>query len=195
MILTDVDGVLLNWVDGFEQYMFDTHGLETLVDSDYDLAVRYGIPSDQVFSYIEAFNHSDAIGELLPDWDATTYVRKLVYAGYRFVVVTSLSKLDSACQHRIANLKYVYGDIFDDFVFLDIGEKKTDALKKFEGQGYAGWVEDLPANAVDGHNIGLKTFLIDQPYNADFQHDHIQRVSGWKEIYEHFETVNANVFV
>jgi hypothetical protein len=193
--LTDVDGVLLNWVDGFERYMSDTHGLITIDTSDYDLAVRYGIPSNQVFSYIEAFNHSTAIGDLVPDWDATTYIYKLTKLGYRFVVVTSLSKLDSACKLRIANLQRVYGDIFDDFVFLDIGEKKTDALKKFEGQGYAGWVEDLPANAVDGHDIGLKTFLIDQSYNSDFQHEAIQRVGGWKEIYEHFESANANLFI
>lgn len=194
IILTDVDGVLLNWVDGFERYMSDTHGLTTIDTSDYDLAIRYGIPSNQVFAHIEAFNHSDAIGSLTPDWEADLYIRQFIDLGYRFHAITSLSKLDSACQLRIQNLQNVFGDVFDDFVFLDIGEKKTDVLERYRDHGYRCWVEDLPANAVDGHNVGLETFLMHQSYNSDFDHPGIKRVNGWKDIYEHIEaTHNANL--
>ncbi len=72
-------------------------------------------------------------------------------------------------------------DVFEDYVFLNIGEHKNDALAKFEGTGYP-WFEDLPKNALDGHLVGLETYIFDATYNVDFEHPEIKRISFWKEV-------------
>jgi len=185
-ILTDVDGVMLNWVDGFEKFMNDTHNLKTIDDSDYSLAVRFGVDPAKEYDYIVEFNHSEAISRLEPLRDAKEVVEKFTDAGYKFVVITSLSKNDSSCDWRVQNLERVFGkDTFEDFVFLDIGESKVDALSKFAGSGLT-WIEDLPKNALDGHNIGLPTYVMKHTYNADFNHDEMKFVDTWGDIHADF---------
>jgi len=63
VILTDVDGVLLNWEWAFkgwlaEHYRF-RYGKELVqVDSDsYDMGVRYGITDEQCKEYVTMFNN------------------------------------------------------------------------------------------------------------------------------------------
>lgn len=186
LILTDVDGVLLDWIGGFEKYMKATYNLETIDASSYDIDHRFGImTTDGGFSYIEEFNHSPLIGQLDAQRDAHFFVRQLVNVGYKFVVITSLSKNDDSCDARIKNLETIFGeDAFHDFVFLDIGERKNDALKRFEGTGLP-WIEDLPKNAMDGLNVGLETYLVDQSYNTDFAHPDIKRVDNWSQLFSH----------
>lgn len=179
--LVDVDGVLLNWISAFDHYMHTNYGYNVQETSSYALETRYGIVGDAL-GYIEDFNHSPAIGNLEPMRDAVEYVTKLAEDGSRFIVITSLSKNDSACFHRIANLERVFGDVFDDYVFLGIGESKRDALSKFKGTGYH-WIEDLPKNAVDGLDFGLKTHIMRQSYNMDFHHPEINFARSWKELY------------
>ncbi|AKF13466.1 hypothetical protein PHIN3_203 [Sinorhizobium phage phiN3] len=182
VILTDVDGVLLDWIGSFEKYMNTAHNLYTVDDTSYRLDKRFGAHPDKELFYIEDFNHSPEIGNLLPHKDAVEGVRRFVEEGYKFLVITSLSKNDSSCRARVENLEREFGaDAFEDFVFLDIGERKNDVLAKFEGSGYP-WVEDLPKNALDGHSIGLKTYLMKHTYNADFAHDEMVFVNNWKEI-------------
>lgn len=185
LILTDVDGVLLDWIGGFEYYMNSTYGLRTIDDTSYALDRRFGVPKENELALIQDFNHSPAIGQLNPFRDAVEYVGKLKADGYKFIVITSLSKHDESCAWRIENLRRVYGDdTFADYVFLDIGEHKNDALAKFEGTGLP-WIEDLPKNAMDGHRIGLDTYLVNHSYNADFDADthRLRRVNNWSEIY------------
>lgn len=186
LILTDVDGVLLDWIGGFEKYMKSNYALETIDPSSYDIDKRFGITTtDGGFSYIQDFNHSPLIGELEPQRDAQFFVRKMVQLGYQFIVITSLSKRDTSCNLRIENLNRVFGDgAFEDFVFLDIGEHKVDALARFEGTGLP-WIEDLPKNALDGHSVGLDTYLVNQTYNTEFAHETIKRVDNWSQIFSH----------
>lgn len=181
-ILVDVDGVLLDWIGGFEKYMNTVHNLATIDNTSYQLSIRYGIDPSREFPLIEEFNHSEHIGNLLPHLDAVEHVNDLARLGHRFRVITSLSKNDSSCQLRVKNLENVFGKVFDDFVFLDIGESKRDALAKFEGSGLP-WVEDLPKNALDGHYAGLKTYLMSHTYNKTFSpHPEIPVVQNWKEL-------------
>ena len=51
-------------------------------------------------------------------------------------------------------MKDVFGDVFEDFTFLDTGEGKIDAIKTCVGTW---WIEDKPKNAFDGVLLGLVT--------------------------------------
>ena len=64
-ILTDCDGVLLDWEWAFNCWMIQ-HGFETTegYQFKYDMAERYGISKPQVQKLVKTFNESAAIGFL-----------------------------------------------------------------------------------------------------------------------------------
>jgi hypothetical protein len=123
IILTDIDGVCLDWEYAFDVYL-QTHGF-TKVDGGelkYDIGKRYGIDSDQGRKLIKIFNESAAIGFLPPLRDAMYYIKRLHEEhGYVFHAITSLSKDVNAQELRTMNLKKLFGKTaFERFVYLDL---------------------------------------------------------------------------
>lgn len=185
IILTDVDGVLLNWEHSFDIWMKSRGHRRVENHSDfYDTHIRYGITRDQKNDLVKNFNESANIGFLPPLRDAAYYVRKLHEKyGFVFHVITSLS-LNPYAQHlRTENLKRVFGEtVFEKFIYLDTGADKDEALSAYTGTGLV-WVEDKIENAQAGVKVGLSSVLIEHPYNASCKD--IVRIKNWRELYEY----------
>ena len=94
VIVTDCDGVLLNWEYAFDIWMNEKdHYKVEGSDLEYNIGKRYGISTEKGKEYIKFFNESAAIGFLPALRDAVHYVKLLHEKhGYVFDVVTSLSK-------------------------------------------------------------------------------------------------------
>ena len=76
--------------------------------------------------------------------------------------------------------------VFDEIVCLEMGSSKATELTRWEGSGYF-WIEDHMRQAEAGHEAGLKTVLIDHPYNSHYKTDLFPTVSytkPWEEIYD-----------
>ncbi len=186
VILVDADGVLLNWEYAFAVWM-ETHGFNKIPGGEfnYDIGKRYGIDRDQGKKLIKMFNESAAIGFLPPLRDAMYYVKRLHEEfGYVFHCITSLSLDPSAKKLREMNLAKLFGDtVFEKVICLDTGADKDEALENYKGTG-CWWIEDKYDNAVVGHNLGLKSILMEHGHNMHFYHDHIPIVKNWKEVFE-----------
>ena len=78
VILTDCDGVLLDWSYSFGQWM-TRHGYEINPNykSNYAMAQRYGLEKTEAKRLIRMFNESASIRKLPPLRDAIKYVKKL----------------------------------------------------------------------------------------------------------------------
>ena len=109
-ILTDADGVLLNWEFAFNIWMQE-HGFQTVKGYQfmYDMAERYGIPKEQVKKLVRQFNESATIGYLPALRDAVQYVTKLADEGWEFIAITSLSTNKYAQRLRKRNLDKLFG--------------------------------------------------------------------------------------
>jgi FMN phosphatase YigB (HAD superfamily) len=186
IILTDADGVLLDWEYAFNVYMQE-HGFKKTEDGHlkYNISKRYGIDSDQGKTLIKNFNESASIGFLPPLRDAMHYVKKLHEEhGFVFHCITSLSLNKNAQKLRKMNLEKLFGvTAFEEIVCLDTGADKDDALKKYDGSNLY-WVEDKYANCLSGLNVGLRPLLMIHGHNMNYKHDEITPVRNWKEIYE-----------
>jgi uncharacterized HAD superfamily protein len=188
-ILTDCDGVLLDWAYSFEKWMKFHFDLTVVDQTEYDIAKRYQsndpeLQKDNKFYIPRIFCNSSRIASLKPMRDSVKYVKKIYEEhGVTFDVVTSLSLDPETQKLRKYNLRKVYGDAIDRIVCLDTGEDKDEALEEWRDSGLL-WVEDKPENAVLGAEMGLQSILIDHPYNKDFSHPDVTRVKNWKEIYE-----------
>lgn len=186
VILTDIDGVCLDWEYAFDIYL-QTHGFTKVEggDSQYDIGKRYGIDRTQGKKLVKIFNESAAIGFLPPLRDAMYYIKRLHEEhGYVFHAITSLSHDSNAQALRTMNLQKLFGKTaFEKFVYLDTGADKDDALKPYEGTGLW-WIEDKYVNCMSGLNVGLRPLLMQHEHNDDFEHPEIQKVNNWKQIYQ-----------
>lgn len=186
LILTDCDGVCLDWEWAFNVWMGE-HGFEEVPGSklNYDMSIRYGIPKEQVRKLIRIFNESASIGFLPAQRDAMYYVKRLHEEhGFRFHAITSLSLDPNAQKLREMNLQKLFGPTaFERIVFLDTGADKHEALEEYEGTG-CWWVEDKIENAEVGYSYGLKSILFEHGHNMHHYHPGVRLVKNWKEIYE-----------
>lgn len=187
IILTDADGVLFDWNSAFDEFM-ETEGFPKIpgTDHEYSIAARHGITHHQGQELVKKFNESWRVEHLKPFKDSVEYVTKLAQHGFRFVVVTSISDHPDAADRRRINLVNTFGDIFDDVQCLEQGASKHSALEQWSDSGFF-WIEDHMRQAEAGHEVGLKTILINHPYNTHYSSDLFPRVSydtPWKEIYD-----------
>lgn len=187
MILVDADGVLCNWNSAFEEHM-KAKGIERVPNTDdsYSLAVRFGTDEDYIYDEVLKFNQSEAIATLKPYKDAVDGIYRLVKQGFRFTVITSISDNPHSRKHRINNLKAIYGDIFDEVICLPLAASKQYTLRRWAGSGLF-WIEDHFKNAEAGHEEGLRSILVDTPYNRHYTTDLFPRVDEhkpWKDICE-----------
>lgn len=181
LILSDADGVLLNWEFAFDCWM-EEHGFTCKTRLDYDIGIRYDISREQATQLIKVFNESAAIGFLPPLRDAMYYVKKLHEEhGYIFHVITSLSTNQYAKKLRVKNLEKLFGTAIEDVVCLATGADKHEALEPYRNSGLF-WLEDKEENAVLGQEYGLQSYLVEHGHNMD--HSVVPIVKNWKEIYD-----------
>jgi FMN phosphatase YigB (HAD superfamily) len=185
LILTDCDGVLLDWEFAFHTWMAkqgykvcDNHKLF------YRIEDQYGIPQGEKRNLVRMFNESAAIGFLPPFRDSVHYVKKLhEQHGYIFHVITSLSTDRYAGELRIKNLRKLFGETtFDKFIILDTGADKDEALEEYrDSECY--WIEDHIQNVQVGMDIGLTGILVEHQHNM--HHTGCPVVKNWKSIYNY----------
>lgn len=185
LILVDCDGVLCNWEYAFAIWM-EQHGFNTVDGGQflYNIGERYNISSDQAKKLIRMFNESAAIGFLPPLRDAMYYVKRLHEEhGYVFHCITSLSTDINAQRLREMNLSKLFGNTaFERIVCLDTGADKNYALEEYAGSG-CWWVEDKPENADVGHDMGLRSMLMEHGHNMNHECPY-PVVKNWREAYD-----------
>lgn len=183
LILTDCDGVLLNWDYAFHTWM-DTHGYHIVpgMEKKYSIAKMYAISEEHASALVKIFNESAAIGFLPALRDAVEYVQKLHELGYRFHVITSFGTEPNAIKLRKSNLRKVFGDVFEGYTFLEGMASKQPVLEKYRGTGLY-WIEDKASNAIDGAEVGLQSILMAHGHNWDKEHPQYTIVPDWEHIY------------
>ena len=184
IIGVDVDGVLLKWEEAFDDLMAGK-GLTKKDKGHFDLRKHYPeVPAEALNTYISVFNESAYMRYLEPMDNAVEYVTKLADEGYKFSVITSQTLNKVANRAREDNLKEVFGDVFEDFTFLETGQGKYFALQKFD-MGTI-WIDDKPDNVESGKVLGLVPILLDLPHNRSYNNKqmNIQRANSWKDIYD-----------
>lgn len=182
IILTDCDGVLLDWEPFFFHFAKEKYGHEVVDEKQYNVGKALGLTPREGRVLVDEFNNSETMAHLSPLRDAVKYVRKLFTEhGYQFHVITSQTDNPYAQAFRIHNLEKLFGkEVFHGFTILDQGQDKDKELAKWKDTGCY-WVEDKPANIDAGYEAGLSPLLMAHIHNSDVHKD--IRVQNWKEIY------------
>jgi hypothetical protein len=181
-ILTDCDGVLLDWETPFHNWM-KSKGYNKVDAASYHIHIMYEhLARDEAKRLVKEFNDSAWICCLPSLRDAEQGVAKLFDHGYHFDVITSLSLDPYAKKLREQNLNNNFKvDAFDRLICLDTGADKDIALEKYTDTEYW-WIEDKPENCDTGLQFGLRPILIDHPHNRWYENPKVKRVNNWEEL-------------
>lgn len=190
IILTDADGVLVNWLAGFHDWAQHTKKWTLIpgTESEFYIENRYNEVTDGMAA-VEEFNASSHLRHLEAWPGAVRNVKKLVDDGYRFHVITAISKDLVVKDTRCQNLVELFGDVFYAITCVGAFESKTQQLEEY-ADSECWWLEDMPKHAQEGHKLGLRSILLEDGLNADFKTDDFPIVNTWDEIYETIQKGN-----
>ena len=195
IILTDVDGVLLEWENHFTQWMLkrshfvrgkrrQTYKLLPNKQSEYAMEKRFGVTASVIQREIREFNRSAWMATQPPLPKAVTYVKLLHAEGWTFIPITSQTSDVPAQMLRKRLLRELFGEhVFQNYFILETGDDKHSALAEFKNTGLH-FVEDKWQNCLTALKYGLKPILINHTYNQQYKHPKVQRVNNWKHIHE-----------
>ncbi len=179
IILSDVDSVLLNFNAGFEIYLRElNYPIRPDFHSHNNLTSALNLSFEEEQILVHNFFETDGVFELSAVSHAIDAVQTLYGHGWDFVAISACPSSQTIRERRFQNLEEVFGINFLDLHLTGAGGCKKSVLSSYDP---AIWVEDNHVNAVVGHELGHRTFLIDYPHNR-IDGCPVERVNDWKEI-------------
>lgn len=179
-LLVDVDGVLLDWRSGFNQFLTHTHPHLPEVSKHADnwrLSVSLGITESQVNKLVDEFHAHDIFAQLQP-LPGVVHAWRVLTEWFSPVAITACGTQPHVQRARRRNLQQVLGDTFAHVHCTDTFAEKSQYLSMYPPSW---WVEDHPENAQLGLAFGHSCMLMNQPYNQHAHDAQIMRVSSWPE--------------
>lgn len=177
-ILTDVDGVILDFLGAFEQWViqqgYDIN--ENAIGHDFDLSLAFKDDVDAI-QVIRDFFNTDMASNLMPLRESNIHLGELNDNGYDFIAITACPNLDDVLENRKNNIKNAIGFDFKQIIGAGFLSGKKDILSRYSPSV---WVEDNLDHAIIGAELGHQVFLIDHPYNQG--KGQFTRVNCWEEI-------------
>lgn len=183
IILTDVDDAILDWTTPFVNWVREQGRWSPISENMRDcenIEKWLNVSYEETRDIIIEFNDNPDIWpnfKALPG--AKEAVSRLVDDGYTFVAITACDPRDWAYQGRLYNLRKEFGGAFDTLHCVGLGGCKKSHLARYRP---AYWVEDKWSHAVDGADLGHRSFLMRYNHNEHHVDDRITRVSNWSEI-------------
>jgi uncharacterized HAD superfamily protein len=178
VLLTDVDGVILDWVKTFGEFAVSKgFKLNMPHPTSWEMNEWFGATTEQIRALITEMNSSE-IFERIPAFTDAQKVLPQLAEKYDLVAITSCSNDPITHQRRVKNLELV--DVkFKEVHCLNFNESKKTLLKEYPTTL---WVEDRFEGAESGVETGHKSFLINRSYNLHQHHAKIVKVDSWHQI-------------
>lgn len=190
VILTDCDEVLFDWASPFEAWVRETYPQHC--DAPGCLQDYWHVEAWLSCSYEESRGLIRQFNGDATKWPyfkplpgVVENVLALHDQGYKFVAITACDTDDQTWHGRWQNLNEVFGKgVFDTLHCVGLAESKRAHLARY-APTY--WVEDKTRHAIDGAEVGHKSFLINYKHNErDGQNiPGVTRVRDWNDIREH----------
>ena len=163
LIVTDIDGCLVNWAGGIP-FFLHSKGMKT--DHILQLATELGqghwsvekmFPaSEDPMALMLEYNSSNFISHLR-GFDDQYVVNRMVSLGYKFVGVTCMEDSPLSRDLRKRNLDAIYPGAFIDIYHVGVGQSKISAFQDSETRNGPAlcYVDDLNKHLVEWMDSGV----------------------------------------
>lgn len=194
VILTDIDGVLLEMRPGLTRFLKDEKRIavtEKDWEKGYYLSDVADISPEQAKAFFIEFTHSDYFKSLDAKTCALEVMQEMGNAGWRFIGITAAGQgcptqdLKRVRQNRLDNLETHFGALFDDLHLTELMGCKGEILNRYD-PSY--WIEDSVRNAHIGVEYGHHSLIMHSMYYLE--EDNIQRLPvlhNWHEIFSYIQ--------
>jgi hypothetical protein len=186
IIVTDIDMVCLSWASAFIDYL-GAFGISPVEGKEhlYNMDEVFNIDIKTMDKFKESFSRDTHFGEMPSMLKSVEYIKRIHDEfGIKFHAVTAVPDNEITVNLRDSNIKKLFGDAF--FKIDHVGDiDKSHYLEQYRNTGCL-WIEDSIKNSIIGAKMGLRSILINQPYNIDEVIDpkyEIQRCDDWEDIY------------
>lgn len=189
VILTDVDGVLLNFQHTISEFMAaekNIHISDEQWNKSYWLhEILESEPEKDKDIFVELM-HSDYFRRVPAKECAKRTLQNLAKDGWRFIAITAAGQghpdqnMHKVRQNRMDNLETHFGNIFDDLHIMNFFDCKRDFLRLYDPTW---WVEDSVTNALVGHEVGHRSVIMEtRYYKPERNTANLPVVKSWDEI-------------
>lgn len=185
IILTDIDGVILDFAKTFAEFILDVKG-ETIITEDYFKQKRERAYEDHQ-KIVAEYTVSDHFKNLEAKPCALEVLNDLRKEGWRFIAITACDTehpeqcVKTAYNNRMENLEKYFPDVFEDMHFSPWSTGKGEILKRYAPTW---WIDDRADHAHDGHEAGHKAIIMrgEDPHVEANNHANLPIVDTWHEI-------------
>jgi len=184
ILLTDCDGVLLDWETKFRAFAKRLgYRLRDTAVNAYSTSEQYDISQAEGSALIAKFNASSDFESLTPFKDSVEYITRLKNENWKIVVITTAGDHPWTYGLRKSNLDQVFGqDAVDELHILPLhGDKGIKLVDYMDSNLY--WIEDKPSNAELGFKYGLRPLIMTNNHNLSY-YGPVSRVNAWNEAYK-----------
>lgn len=201
-IITDVDGVLLDWFNGFEKWITEVKGIKPThgaTPSMYKLTDKYPFTSEEIVKLIEEFNSSSYFGELDAIDGSVEFLKKLVEDDNMEVAWLSAGSVegqeDKCFDMRSSNLKERFGtDIPGTLLVMDTPKDAYLLRYKEEMGDNLIFIEDSLSHAESAIKLGIRTILLNTTYNnTKTKSKLLYRAKDWEDIYNIIGNIEKDI--
>lgn len=185
-IVVDADDTILDFGSRVREFYNHHHGKQVIGKSlTWGLCDWLDIEEGKDREVLEAFMGSWQCGALDPLPGTTRVLPKLLQQGYDIFVVTACGQDPQVHALRKANLYHVFGDIFEQIMFVDFEGSKVDCLDKIsETHDIHAFVDDKYQNIKEAQDAGYyeACVMIKQPHNRQYREEDVLCAHDWYEI-------------
>lgn len=178
LILCDIDEIILNWIDKFQEYLTET-GYKQIADlkHTYWVNLAYELDIDSKI-LVNRFNNSEDFANLDIIPNAIEGINELKELGYTLWAVSAVPNNSDTYFKRIKNLEKHFGyNPFDGISLVGTGESKYNILKNTNPKFF---IEDNPQHICVANELGIITTGLYMPYNRNC--DNFYGKENWEDI-------------
>ena len=168
VIVTDVDSVLLDWLQGFAMFLQNEKDIDVKhvkkffgTSNFIDIPEITSIPClDTNKLLVKEYGKSKYIEELKAfQEDSKQHILEL-HKEVDFIALSCISKNRQIINKRKRNLQSVYGDIFKDVICIGFGQSKEfDLIRLKEQENVITFIDDREKHIKESISAGIKPIL------------------------------------
>lgn len=178
VFVTDVDGVLFNWQQGFFNWLnkyYDKRPRSEGSDSYYLEEWFDDLSHNDVIRFVEAFNQSKHAYDL-PLIPHAKEALEFLSNEYDIFALTAFSACKDGAGWRTEHLEQEFGKSIKGVIVLPLGSSKKDALAALRPDVF---IDDHVRYIEEANELGIDTIIMDYRHN---RHIEGRRISSWKEL-------------
>ena len=195
LIIVDIDDTCLDTISGFIKWLGKHNRLGTVTGNPFVsrslMGDWLGVTDDLATHWMRDFcERSWEWGALYPIKESQKAVIDLYNNDWNFIGITrGASTIDRGTLRR-ANLELIFPGMFEELFTMPLGANVYPLIKDYAPSICI--TADVPV-AVASAQAGHITYLIDQPWNREYNDLSVRRFNSWSEIVDALDDLQKNL--